>query len=331
MKTPKLNLPTLFLLLLALSRVTFTAQSTDLEAPIDKAIFGSDDRRDIFEAPSRFDGLSTAIANWTSPYFYQTEGNYLNLEFPTMEDHYELCADEKFSNQPTAMISCTGFLVGEDLFMTAGHCMVNVGTAFDEATPMCTDFNWLFDYAFTRKDQTNEELLTGISAGSAVGCEKVLFAVHRGEGHNRQDFALIKLKNKLKGRHIFKIAEEPVKRGMYLHLIGHPSGLPMKYAGGTPLIHTNGQSEFFEAPVDAVGGNSGSPVFNDDNEVVGILVRGNVDFVTDEKNKCDRWNTCNVNGSRCKDGKQEKDYSKGMHVQKFSPALRAYLKKYMTK
>ena len=63
-----------------------------------------------------------------------------------------------------------------------------------------------------------------------------------------------------------------------LTVIGHPSGLPTKIAGGAKLrsLH-NG---FIRASLDTYGGNSGSAVFNSSTfEVEGILVRGETDFV----------------------------------------------------
>src|SRR5690606_11297122 len=62
--------------------------------------------------------------------------------------------------------------------------------------------------------------------------------------------------------------------GTPVGMIGHPSGLPMKIAfGSTTVIKKDFQSTFFEANLDAYGGNSGSPVFNQTTGIVeGIQV-----------------------------------------------------------
>ena len=58
--------------------------------------------------------------------------------------------------------------------------------------------------------------------------------------------------------------------------MGHPSGLPLKVtAGATVRSH---KRDFYVANLDSFEGNSGSPVFNENYEVAGILVRGEVDF-----------------------------------------------------
>lgn len=298
-----------------------------------KAIFGAENRRDLYQSPKNFQKLASGIATWLAPLFVSTsetnnssveQDSFLKLEFPTMEDHYLLCPREKFSEQPTTMISCTGFLVAEDLLITAGHCMVNIGQANNQVTPMCSDFNWLFDYAFEKRD---DDILRKIPKESMSRCNKVIFAKHLGEGDQRMDFALIRLENSYPNRHHFKIFQGEVTKGMSVHIMGHPSGLPLKYAGGAYILNAREGSQYFEANVDAVGGNSGSPVFNAKGEVLGILVRGNSDFVEDKAKGCDRWNRCQMTGKNCSDGPQNVDYDNGMHIQKFSPEFLELLRK----
>jgi hypothetical protein len=301
-----------------------------------KAIFGADNRRDVYQAPARFKKLAPALATWLAPLFVQGDqslenGNqntsgFINLDFPTMEDHYLLCSDEKFAKQPTTMISCTGFLIADDLLMTAGHCMVNVGQANNQVTPMCSDFNWLFDFQYNRKGQ---DILHDLPANTVSACSKVLFAKHLGSGDGRMDFALIRLARKYPNRAKLKISTETVRKGQPVHIMGYPSGLPLKYAGGAFVLNDKPGAQFFEANVDAVGGNSGSPVMNVKGEVVGILVRGNDDFVEDKQKSCDRWNRCHMSGRLCRNGEQEEDFNSGMHVQKFSPELITLLRKFV--
>jgi hypothetical protein len=71
-----------------------------------------------------------------------------------------------------------------------------------------------------------------------------------------------------------------VGNGQAVHVIGHPVGLPAKYAPNA-TVRDNAPAAFFVANLDTYGGNSGSPVFNSDtHEVEGILVRGERDFQT---------------------------------------------------
>jgi V8-like Glu-specific endopeptidase len=77
---------------------------------------------------------------------------------------------------------------------------------------------------------------------------------------------------------IAKIREAgTVSDGHALHIIGHPMGLPAKFAGGGTVRENRYRAVFIET-LDAYPGNSGSPVFNSTTHVVeGLLVRGKKD------------------------------------------------------
>ena len=83
--------------------------------------------------------------------------------------------------------------------------------------------------------------------------------------------------------------------------MGHPSGLPLKYADGARVFET--ENDYFSTNLDTFGGNSGSPVFNADTlEVEGILVRGDTDYVMDfESNgeRCMKVNICDQERENC--------------------------------
>lgn len=85
--------------------------------------------------------------------------------------------------------------------------------------------------------------------------------------------------------------------GEQLVVIGHPSGLPTKIAGGAKI--RSGEAAYFTANLDTFGGNSGSAVFNATTGIVeGILVRGELDYVSDivDGKVCKRANKCSDDG-----------------------------------
>jgi len=96
----------------------------------------------------------------------------------------------------------------------------------------------------------------------------------------KEDWAILKLKRPV-NRDLIKPAEidtNPVDDKAPLYVLGHPSGLPMKYAMGD--VKENKQPNFFTTDLTTFSGNSGSPVFNrQNNKVVGILVRGGQDYI----------------------------------------------------
>ena len=68
-------------------------------------------------------------------------------------------------------------------------------------------------------------------------------------------------------------ASGKVKTAQGVYVIGHPCGLPLKYVPDAE-VRENAAASFFVANLDTYGGNSGSPVFNaQNNKVEGILVR----------------------------------------------------------
>ena len=87
-------------------------------------------------------------------------------------------------------------------------------------------------------------------------------------------------------------------------LAGYPVGLPLKVAftesdpNKDPSEVTNRifarNATMFFARLDAFKGNSGSPVFNEEFEVVGILTGGASDFWHDKTNGC--FKVCQLKG-----------------------------------
>ncbi len=82
-------------------------------------------------------------------------------------------------------------------------------------------------------------------------------------------------------------------------MIGHPTGIPTKVAGGA-FVRDNSNDKFFVANLDTFGGNSGSAVVNSETGVVeGILVRGENDYVTE--GGCSVPQVCTMDGCRGED------------------------------
>jgi len=74
----------------------------------------------------------------------------------------------------------------------------------------------------------------------------------------------------------------------------------LKYAAGAQ-VRDNQSDLYIVCNLDTYGGNSGSPVINDDDphEIEGILVRGDTDF--NQVGNCQRSNVCPNTGCRGED------------------------------
>lgn len=252
-----------------------------------KVIYGDDNRRDVYEVTNaKYLEYAQATAGMISHSRIKDLNSYeVAIQSKTLVEQ-GMCEREAFATQPTAP-SCSGFLVGEDLLVTAGHCIKN---SFD-----CSSNAWVFDYKMDYAGQTK----ISVSKDSVFRCKEILSQAL--ERSSKMDYALIKLDRKVEGRRPLKFRTSGKPRvGDSLVVIGHPSGLPTKIADGASIRNVN--DVFFVANLDTYGGNSGSAVLNIDTGLVeGILVRGDKDYIYDEKDQCNVSNTHSLNGGRGED------------------------------
>lgn len=246
-----------------LSLLSFHSHASDPE----KVIYGTDDRQDVVDVTDNLmieKSRSTAGMFSTTALSLQTDGTY-KVNGKTLAQR-GWCSSERFSNQMTAPV-CTGFLIGSDVMVTAGHCVAKSGD--------CKNYLWAFDYKLANGTDTS----TVIPKSSIYRCKAILYTVN--SSTTKDDYAVIRLDRKVTNRMPLEIRRTgKIADGTDLVLIGHPKGLPMKIAGGAK-VRSNSATKFFVANTDSYGGNSGSPVFNSLTGIVeGILVRGEVDSVT---------------------------------------------------
>lgn len=232
-------------------------------------VYGDDNRLEAHESPDFIQelGNSTAVMIPTSK-LVPVMG-YFMLPPSTLKEDMNLCPGERFENQLSAGL-CSGFLVGPDLLVTAGHC---VTSEFD-----CAKYSWVFDYK-VKKETNRADVLS--SRDNVYKCKRVIDAKLEVTATGKVDYALIQLDRVAAGRKPLKYRSEgKIADDAEVFVIGYPSGLPQKYAPDAQLVQ-NSDEHFFQANLDTFGGNSGSSVFNTvTNEVEGILVRGAKDYET---------------------------------------------------
>lgn len=263
--------------------------------PAQAAIFGADDRKPVLPG-TMADKLAraTAVAVLSAN---EIPGANNTFSLDTRRLSEQFCREEKFSQDPSLSYACTGFLVAPDLLVTAGHCSVNVGESRNETTTYCKTFSWLFDYqqnafGFTKLENIPNEKL--------YRCKETIYAVND-EKLPFRDFAVIRLDRPVEGREPLKMAAGGVKNEDILSMIGYPLGTPAKRSINARVLMNNPERKAFVTNLDAFQGNSGSPVFNQQNEVVGILVSGfpSANYFVEEGKTCNRYNRCDENGLNC--------------------------------
>ena len=148
----------------------------------------------------------------------------------------------------------------------------------------CENARFVFDYAIKSKKSGSPKR---VHKNQVYKCTKLIKSFVESRG---ADYAVVELDRNVTGRTPLKFRTEgQVSDNAGLVVIGHPSGIPTKVAGGANVrSQSNG---FFVANLDTYGGNSGSAVFNSKTgNVEGILVRGERDFVY--KGNCKVSNVC---------------------------------------
>jgi hypothetical protein len=241
-----------------------------------KSIYGADDRLDYYASNPAMRVMADSVVSLWEAKDVRVAGDRAVLSVMNFGRAAGLCPGERFAEQPIGAF-CSGTLVGEDVIMTAGHCVL------DQAK--CADTKFVFGYGLKRAGEYPQS----VPAGDVYGCKNIIkrdldtdtgFLASIFNGGPGPDFAIIRLDRKVAGRKPLPIHKKarPAK-GDKLFVIGHPVGLPVKVAGSAK-VRDAGPRYFFKADLDTFGGNSGSAVFNAGTKLIeGILVRGDVDFV----------------------------------------------------
>ncbi|MDD2804896.1 MAG: serine protease [Elusimicrobiales bacterium] len=250
-----------------------------------KSIYGDDNRLDYFEAAPAMRALADSVVSLWPSKQVKLENGEARLATIGFGEALKLCPGEKFAEQPIGAF-CSGTLVGEDIVMTAGHCITD-----DKS---CADARFVFGY---NVDKEGGKANTAVPAKDVYSCKRIIkrdldkqpsgiigtgiFIAGALLGKQPgPDYALIQLDRKAEGRKPLPVNRgNDIKVGDRIFVIGHPVGLPVKVAGDASVRNTDPKA-FFLTDLDTFGGNSGSAVFNArTNMIEGILVRGGTDFV----------------------------------------------------
>lgn len=249
-----------------------------------KVVYGDDNRLNPADASPMMQELALSTAAMIEPASLENDGDMIKVNGITLEER-GLCSTERFSQQISSAM-CSGFLVGDDLLVTAGHCI--------KSKSDCKKYKWVFDFA----DNSNGQSAISVKKTSVYGCKKIIS--RQLNNWTKNDFAFIRLDRKVTDRAPLRVRTTgKISEGEGVTVIGHPTGIPTKVAGGA-FVRTNDNNYYFVTNLDTYGGNSGSAVFNSETGVVeGILVRGATDYVT--QGGCAVSNVCDMDGCRGED------------------------------
>jgi hypothetical protein len=249
-----------------------------------KVIYGDDDRKEVFELTDlALQNLSHSTAMLVESFrLDEANAEEFRLQGPSFGEEYGLCAAEPFREQP-AVGFCSAFLVAPDMVATAGHCL--------STQSECDGTRFVFGYGM---HQAGEDM-TRVAKSKVFSCKRI---VERVEMRSGADYGLIQLDRVVEGVAPMTLAREPVANQDTLQVLGHPAGIPLKVGAG--YVRSAAPRDFMVTNLDTYGGNSGSAVVRtSDLAVVGILVRGEQDFIY--RGGCRLSNQCSNEGCRGED------------------------------
>lgn len=252
---------------------------------IPKVVYGVDNRVEVYEASSSMQAVAARTAamipmDRLKLTVSETDSNLRT--YSTRQGKLKdngICADDRFADQPTPG-SCSGFLVGPDLIVTAGHCA--------RTASACQGNAWVFGFAM---DATTQTAGLNIPDSQVYRCKELVNQkLNSLEG---TDHALIRLDRVVSGLTPLNLRTSgKIEDNTEIVVIGHPMGLPTKVSDGAN-VRKNVHPHFFVANLDTFGGNSGSAVFNTaDLTVEGILVRGETDYKYNSAKGCQEVYVC---------------------------------------
>jgi hypothetical protein len=244
-----------------------------------KVVYGEDDRYELYEVsdPAGRRDAEPVAALFEASAIRDLEDGTCSLVLERYGERYQLCKGEPFWQQPVGAFG-TGFLVAPDLIATAGH---NLRVPLSE-TRVVFGFQML-----ESTSGTEPTARTTFAAGQVYRAVEVIARNDEQDGIGSGDWALLRLDRPATDRPVARIRRSgTIEHGALVHVIGHPRGLPIKYAGKA-AVRQNDAPDRFVANLDAYGGNSGSPVYNTlTHEVEGILVSGAPDFILNSERGC---------------------------------------------
>lgn len=261
-----------------------------MDMPELKSIYGANDSRQNFFHMKDDDFLtqvkkcakSTACLIPSIFLVRQVDNWKLSGQTPALRNRthqgQKMGEQERFIDEPMAGIG-TAFLMSKRHAMTAAHCVCKRNSNELDHKSIGTLF---LVFGYRMKD---EATCKRTFKGKNVYQIRSVVAHKFERQGNWEDWAVVELDRDVVDRSPLSLSfSEKLEKSTGLYMLGHPTGLPLKFTGNA-MVKESSHPHRFAADLDAFAGNSGSPVFDLTHRVVGILIEGQADYEVTENYK----------------------------------------------
>ncbi len=234
-------------------------------------VYGSDDRVEVvdYDSPRLAAMMRRRVGALIPDYSVLPDGDGYRIIGPTLAET-GICPDEPHAQQ-LAVSGCTALRLSEDRIVTAGHCFTS---------------GWLTDVFFVTGYWLGADY-PKIRAEDVHEVDEVLIHVDGElEVNPSADYAVARLTRPIVDDGVeIELAKDLPSQGESVIVAGTSEGLPLKVDDGASVIRRLG-TRAFELTSDTFVGGSGSPVFDREGALRGMVVGGGADYELDEAGNC---------------------------------------------
>jgi V8-like Glu-specific endopeptidase len=234
------------------------------------AIYGEANIRNYYEMPKNMKELAdstVALVLKKNLYYDPKTEKYKPVTAPPLiKERNNISDKETLFNDEKALSYCSGFFVSPSQVITAGHCVKKWYNG--ELILKPEDIYVVSGWKRESKDKFNLEF-------SKDDVYEVNDAIKKEDGN--EDWAILFLKkNEGNKKPLVLDRLDLYSEGDPVFVVGYPLGMSVKLADDAKIFKITDERLLMNS--DTFFGNSGSPVFNKYNRVIGILVSGRDDF-----------------------------------------------------